>query len=151
MLVILPKWQGHRSTSHSGWIADATRLPAAIADQAIAKSGASGRTARVIRPAVWTTNVLGVAPQLGLLVQVIEDGNLRPIVAADGYVLVGEKADRDRRIWILSDPDMLSNHGLLTLPNAEFAIRLVNALRPAQARSFSMSRFAAIGPRPPIC
>jgi hypothetical protein len=132
VLVILPKWQGHRSTSHSGWIADTALVPTAVADQAIAKSGASGRTARVIRPTLWTTNALGIAPQLGLLVQVIEEGNLRPIVAADGYVLVGEKADRDRRIWILSDPDMLSNHGLLTARNAEFAIRLINTLRPAQ-------------------
>jgi hypothetical protein len=132
VLVILPKWQGHRSASHSGWIADAALLPTTIADQAIAKSGASGRTARAIRPDSWTTNALGVAPALGRLVQVIQDGNLRPIVADGGDVLIGEKADRDRRIWILSDPDMLSNHGLLTPPNAEFAIRLVNTLRPAQ-------------------
>jgi hypothetical protein len=132
VLVILPKWQGHRSTSHSGWITDATLVPTAVADQALAKSGASGRTARVTRPSSWTINALGVAPQFDLLVQVIEDGNLQPIVAADGHVLVGEKADGDRRIWILSDPDMLSNHGLLTGRNAEFAIRLVNTLRPAQ-------------------
>jgi hypothetical protein len=132
VLIILPKWQGHRSTSHSGWIADAALMPTAVADQALAKSGASGRTARVNRPNRWTTNALVVAPQLDLLVQVIEDGNLRPIVAADCHVLVGEKADRDRRIWILSDPDMLSNHGLLTGRNADFAIGLINALRPAQ-------------------
>jgi hypothetical protein len=132
VLVILPKWQGYRSTSHSGWIADAALVPTAVADQVIAKSGASGTTARAIRPDRWTTNALGVAPQLDVLVQVIKDGNLRPIVAADGHVLVGEKADRDRRIWILSDPDMLSNHGLLTARNAEFAIRLINTLRPTQ-------------------
>src|SRR5271154_5163701 len=132
VLVILPKWQGYRSASHSGRIADAALLPTTIADQAIAKSGASGRTARASRPDGWTTNALGVAPQLDRLVQVIEDGNLRPIVADGGEVLIGEKADRDRRIWILSDPDMLSNHGLLTARNAEFAIRLVNTLRPGQ-------------------
>jgi hypothetical protein len=132
VLIILPKWQGHRSMSHSGWIADAALVPTAVADQALAKSGASGRTARVIPPNRWTTNALVVAPELDLMVQVIEDGNLRPIVAADGHVLVGEKADRDLRIWILSDPDMLSNHGLLTGRNAEFAIRLINTLRSAQ-------------------
>jgi uncharacterized protein DUF4350 len=132
VLVILPKWQGVRSTSHSGWIADAVLLPTAVADQTIAKSGATGRTARAARPDSWTTNALGVPPQLDLRVQVIRDGNLRPIIAAGSQVLIGEKADRDRRIWILSDPDMLSNHGLLTARNAEFAIRLINALRPAQ-------------------
>ena len=132
VLVILPKWYGVRSKSHSGWIANADLLPTAVADQTIAKSGASGRTARIARPDRWTTNALGVAPQLDPLVQVIQDGNLRPIVAAGGQVLIGERTDRDRRIWILSDPDMLSNHGLLTARNAEFAIRLIGALRPAR-------------------
>jgi hypothetical protein len=46
---------------------------------------------------------------------------------------------------------MLSNHGLLTASNAEFAMRLISALRAAQGeRSLSMNRFAAIGPHPPI-
>src|SRR6202035_5219635 len=83
-------------------------------------------------PRLLTTNALGVAPQLDLMVQMIEDGNLRPIIAGGGQMLVGERADRDRRIWILSDPDMLSNHGLLTGRNADFAIGLINALRPPQ-------------------
>jgi len=134
VLVILPKWQGYRSTSHSGWIEDAALLPTAVADLTIAKAGATGKTVRANSPAVWTTNTLGVAPLLDLTAQMIEDGNLRPIVAAGRRVLVGEKTDRTRRIWIVSDPDMLSNHGLLTGGNAEFAIRLINGLRPPQGR-----------------
>jgi hypothetical protein len=132
VLVVLPKWQGYRSESHSGWIADARLLPTGFADQAIIKSGATGKTARIDRPVRWTTNVLGVAPQLDALVQVMRDTNLRPIVAADGGVLVGERIDRGRRIWILADPDMLSNQGLFVTPNGEFAVRLVEALRPPQ-------------------
>jgi hypothetical protein len=54
------------------------------------------------------------------------------VVAAGGRVLVGEQIDRNRRIWVVSDPDMLSNHGLFNGRNAEFAIRLVNALRPVR-------------------
>jgi hypothetical protein len=132
VLVILPKWRGYRSQSHAGWIEGATLWPAGVADQAIAKSGATGATARVVRPERWTTNALGVSPQLDVLVQVVRGGDLRPIVAVGDQVLVGERIDRGRRIWILSDPDMLSNQGLLTGGNAEFAIRLVNALRAPQ-------------------
>ena len=83
-------------------------------------------------PESWTTNTLGVAPDLTSPVQVIQDTKLRPVVAVGGQVLVGEQADRNRRIWILSDPDMVSNHGLFIGRNAEFAIKLVNALRPAR-------------------
>jgi len=132
VLVILPKWYGYRSSSHLGWISDAALLPGGFADQTIRKAGATGRMARVSRPESWTADVLGVAPQLGSLVQVIQDTKLRPIVAAGGQVLVGEQADRNRRIWILSDPDILSNHGLFRGRNAEFAINLINALRPAR-------------------
>jgi hypothetical protein len=132
VLVILPKWHGYRSASHSGWISEATLLPIAFSDQTIEKAGATGKAARVARPERWTTDMLGVTPQLELLVQVIQDTKLTPIVAAGNQVLVGERADRNRRIWILSDPDMVSNHGLFRGRNAEFAIRLVNALRPAR-------------------
>jgi len=132
VLVILPKWRGYRSSSHLGWISDAALLPIAFADQTIEKAGATGRTARVARPESWTTNTLGVAPELTSSVQVIQDTKLRPVVAAGSQVLVSEQADRNRRIWILSDPDMVSNHGLFVGRNAEFAFRLVNALRPAR-------------------
>ena len=111
VLVILPKWRGYRSRSHAGWIEDAALWPTGVADQAIVKSGATGATARVVRPERWTTNALGASPQLDALVQVVRGGDLRPIVAAGDQVLVGERIDRGRRIWILSDPDMLSNQG----------------------------------------
>jgi hypothetical protein len=132
VLVILPKWRGYRSLSHSGWISQATLLPIAFSDQTIEKAGATGKAARVVRPQHWTTDMLGVTPQLERMVQVIQDTKLTPIVGADNQVLVGEQADRNRRIWILSDPDIVSNHGLFIGRNAEFAIRLVNALRPAR-------------------
>jgi hypothetical protein len=132
LLVILPKWRGYRSASHSGWISEATLLPIAFPDQTIEKAGATGKTARVVRPERWTTDMLSITPQLELLVQVIQDSKLTPIVAAGNQVLVGEQVERNRRVWILSDPDVVSNHGLFTGRNAEFAIGLVNALRPAQ-------------------
>jgi hypothetical protein len=131
VLVILPKWRGYRSLSHSGWISEATLLPLAFSDQTIEKAGATGKTARVVRPERWTTNRLGVAPEVDSVLQVIHDTQLTPIVGAGNQVLVGEQADRNGRIWILSDPDLVSNHGLFIGRNAEFAIRLVNALRPA--------------------
>jgi hypothetical protein len=132
VLLILPKWYGYRNTSHSGWISDASPAPLGYLDQIIRKAGATGKTARVARPQNWTTNTLGMAPEFKSTVQMIDDTKLRPVVAAGSRVLVGEQVDRNRRIWIVSDPDMLSNHGLFSGANPEFAIRLVDALRPAR-------------------
>jgi hypothetical protein len=132
VLVVLPKWSGFRSMAHSGWISDAALLPIVGDDLMVKKTGATGKMARLEAPPAWTVNTLGLAPEITAPVQVIQDTKLRPIIAAGGNVLVGELADRSRRIWIVSDPDMLSNHGLFSGRNAEFAIRLVNALRPAK-------------------
>jgi hypothetical protein len=133
VLIVLPKWFGYRHQHHAGWISDAAPLPLGVGDQFIRKLGATGKMARAARPDGWTTNSIGVAPEFASQMQmVIEDTNLRPVVAAGSRVLVGEQADRNRRIWVVSDPDMLSNHGLFEGRNAEFAIRLVNALRPAR-------------------
>jgi hypothetical protein len=133
VLVILPKWSGYRNTSHSGWIEDAALQPVGLVEYIIGKVGATGKIKRVERPAAWTTNTLGLAPEFVRdQVQVIEDTKLRPIVADGSRMLVGELVDRNRRIWIVSDPDILSNHGLFAGRNAEFAVRLINALRPPQ-------------------
>jgi hypothetical protein len=145
VLIILPKWHGYRSTTHSGWISDASPVPIGFLDQIVRKAGATGKAARVARPESWTANTLGLAPEFTSTVQVIDDTKLRPVVAAGSRVLVGEQVDRNRRIWIVSDPDMLSNHGLFSGRNAEFAIRLVNALRPARGEVVFSEQAAGSG------
>ena len=128
VLIILPKWYGFRDPRHSGWITDASTAPLYEADHVLTKAGADGRTARVPRPENWSANDLGAAPELPAEVQVIENSKLRPVVGAAGRVLVGELMDGKRRIWIVADPDMLSNHGLFSGRNPELAVGLVKAL-----------------------
>ncbi|MBO0754265.1 MAG: hypothetical protein J2P54_00255 [Bradyrhizobiaceae bacterium] len=130
VLIIMPKWYGYRNLRHSGWITDASPVPFFEGDRVLRKAGVTGRTARVPRPESFPTNALGIAPELPAEVQVIENTKLRPVVADGSRVLVGEQADGRRRIWIVADPDILSNHGLFAGRNAEFAITLINALVP---------------------
>lgn len=133
VLVILPKWRGYLDPNHAGWISDATPTSTGFVDEFIRKAGATGKAARMPRPESWTTNALGgAAPELTGPVQVIDDTKLRPVIAVDGHVLVGELAERNRRLWIVADPDMLSNHGLFAGRNAEFAMGIINALRPGR-------------------
>lgn len=129
-LIILPKWQGYRDPRHSGWIADAQPVPLVEDDHVLSKAGVDGHTARVPRPDSWTTNTLGITPELPAEVQVIENTKLRPVIGAAGRVLVGELLDGNRRIWVAADPDMLANHGLFEGRNPELAITLVNTLAP---------------------
>jgi hypothetical protein len=128
-LFIVPKWTGTRSENHAGWIDEARQLSPSEADWMIVQAGSRGRAARIETPAQWTTNTLGVTPSLAKTTQVITGSELKPIVASDAGILVGERTERGRRVWIVADPDIVANHGLLKGDNAELAMRLIGQLR----------------------
>jgi hypothetical protein len=44
-------------------------------------------------------------------------------------MLVGEISERNRKIWVLSDPDVISNHGIARAGNAALAVALIKRLR----------------------
>jgi hypothetical protein len=134
VLVILPKWSGPRSRTHAGWIEDAAQLSPASVDWVIEAAGAKGKTVRVDAPEVWTTNEVGAKPQVGNVVQLIIDSDLRRIVSTPQGILVGERRIGPKRIWLVADPDILSNHGVLKGDNPALAARLFTMLVPPRGR-----------------
>ncbi len=77
----------------------------------------------------WTTNTLRETPSLVSPVQLVKSDRLRPIVASSDGILVGEISERNRRTWVLADPDAMANHGLGRDGNAAFSVALIKALR----------------------
>jgi hypothetical protein len=150
-LYILPKWSGSRSESHAGWIEEARSLLPGEVDWMIVQAGSRGRASRIDTPTQWTTNELGVTPHLAKTTQVVVGSDLRPIVASEGGILIGERTDRRRRVWVVADPDILANHGLLKGDNAELAMRLVGQLRYSGGSIVFIEtpRAGAAGYRPP--
>lgn len=134
VLVILPKWVGERDDRRPGWLRRVEAAPQTGADWALSIVGLGGRIARAgpdgpAGGAALTANRLGVEPKLPADLQLIVKSPLTPIVATAGGVLVGEKMQLGRRIWVVADPDLLSNHGLFEGDNARFAGALIDALR----------------------
>jgi hypothetical protein len=82
----------------------------------------------------WTTNALGLAPNVVSPTQLVRGGNLRPIIGGEQGMLVGEIADRNRRIWVLADPDVIANHGLAREGNAALAAAILQRLRGENGR-----------------
>jgi len=132
VLLVLPKWRGTPSDKHAGWIGYAQLVPEIAADQILNLAVARAEIARVGTADAWSKTELGHAPSLVSPVQVIHGGGLRPIVADGDNILVGELADRGRRLWVLADPDVIENHGIGEGDNAAFAAALVNALRSGE-------------------
>lgn len=129
-LLILPKWRGKPSRQHPGWIADATLQSELESSVTLWLNVPQGEVVR--QPAVdsWSENALGVVPDIADPVQLMRSERLRPIVATEGGMLVGEIRNKDRRLWILSDPDVMTNHGIGRKDNAAFSVALINALAP---------------------
>src|SRR3984957_4324899 len=61
--------------------------------------------------------------------QLVRGDRLRPIVGATQGMLVGEISDKDHKVWVLADPDIIANHGLAHAGNAALALALIKALR----------------------
>jgi hypothetical protein len=81
----------------------------------------------------WTTNALGLTPSLASPIQLVRGQGLRAVIAGEGGMLLAEITDptvtRNRKIWVLADPDVISNHGLAREGNAALAVAIIKRLR----------------------
>jgi hypothetical protein len=131
VLLVLPKWTGSASTSQPGWLAAVVELPQSV-PAAVARDVVP--SIEIVRDAPkpqWSRNELHVTPVIADKLQLMKTNRLRPVVASDSGMLIGELRSGRRRIWILSDPDVMSNRGIANSDNAEFAVAMLNALRAA--------------------
>lgn len=131
-LLILPKWQGEASGAHPGWLANAALVPPFAADWVLILAVPGGKVTRTPAAPHWTVNALGETPSLDAPVQLITSDRLTPIVGAGEGMLVGELRNQGRRLWVLSDPDVIANHGLGRDGNAAFAVALLQRLATGQ-------------------
>jgi hypothetical protein len=111
ILLVLPKWGGERDDAKPRWIGSVASLPPDEVERVLRLAVSNGRVLRASRPVVWNRNQFDVAPTLSTP-QLVKARALIPIVASDEGLLVGEVVRGGQTIWVLSDPDILANHGL---------------------------------------
>ncbi len=129
LLIVLPKWQGRPDEANPRWLEFAVPLPRAEVEETLRRAVPGARVRRIAGSVSWQPGRFGVSPTLSVP-QLIETAALTPIVASDRGLLLGELVHGGQRIWILSDPDILSNHGLGRGDNSVLTSRLIDALRP---------------------
>ena len=129
ILIVLPKWTGQQDEQKPEWLAKITARDSAAALWVLRLIEPSASVLRESNPVSWTTNQLSLTPDLIEPLQLMRSDRLTPIIAGDKGILLGELASRNRRIWVLSDPDIMSNHGLAHAPNAQLAAAIFERLR----------------------
>jgi hypothetical protein len=153
ILLVLPKWAGRESAGHTGWITEAEPLSALQVQATLALVAGRGDIIRRDEPGNWTVNTLGIEPTIAAPLQLIKSERLQPLIASETGVLLGWVPDANRRIWILADPDILENHGLLSGRNAELALAIFDRLRAGDSRIVfdeTVHGFTAAAPSSPL-
>jgi hypothetical protein len=125
---VLPKWTGR--PDRDGWISLAVLQPEALVqvplDTAMPEEDAS-----VVRPKTDfkpTTNELGAPPHLDAPPQLMMYAALDPLIASPDGTLLGHNVRKFHELYVLSDPDVISNHGLAH-GNAALALAIINRAR----------------------
>jgi hypothetical protein len=129
VLLVLPKWRGEPSRSRPDWVGEVELKPVRDAQWALGLAIEGGEVVRDTTASGFTTNRLGPQPQLVSPRQLVRAQRLRPLVASDQGILVGEMTARNRRLVVLADPDAIANHALGEKDNAAFALALIDLLR----------------------
>lgn len=133
MLLVLPKWHGVKSGTRPAWVERVYPVHFASADRTLELVDESGAVGLAAWPERWPINEIGYEPAGFGLVQLIRSKNMRPVVADERGILVGEIEKDGRKILVLSDPDVAANHGLVKGDNAAFMVALIDGLRSWQA------------------
>src|SRR5262245_46044278 len=129
ILLVLPKWGGAASEQKPTWLRQARERLPGEAQWALRLVAPRAEVVRERGEVKWTTNALGLAPNLAAPAQLVRGQGLQPIIAGPNGMLVAEVPGRDRKVWVLSDPDVISNHGLAREGNAALAVALIRRLR----------------------
>ena len=125
VLLVLPKWEAVPSLSDHRWAGVVFRLPTGEVADILRRAVPDGD---VVTPGAvtWGSNDFG-APATIDQPQLIKSKTLIPVVADEHGTLLGYMPRSN--LWVLSDPDLLSNVGLRRGSNAVLAVGIVDRLR----------------------
>jgi hypothetical protein len=129
VLLVLPKWVASADFGKRHWAREVYRTGSADADDILRLVASRGSTRVVQREIGWKRSRFGGEASLAQPQLMTADG-LTPIIDSNLGVLLGEAQDSYGRLWVLSDPDLISNQGLKHGDNAAIAVGMVQALLP---------------------
>ncbi len=126
-ILVLPKRLALEDEKRPGWIAHAPLMSRESVEDVITAAGIEADLVRVGErelPPVFPGGEIEGRPYLKQ-VQLLRSATIRPLLASNRGILVGEIQRGDRTLIVLADPDLLSTHGLSAGDNAVVAAATV--------------------------
>ncbi len=128
VLIVLPKWSGYVATHNDRWFRAKELVPIDELNRYLDKVGLDGKVVRSTpedNPVeIWTSKITVTPTVIDL--QLIQSKNLSLMVANEDSALFGRMLNSGHQFYVLSDPDILSNHGLKDDDNAIFIAQLAS-------------------------
>ncbi len=125
LLVVLPRREVQSAVGQRAVRVD--ERPTSSGSRLLHAMGVGGALDVVrVDPPEWTTNTLGLEPHLSQP-QLIQGGDLEPLMAADEGILIGRTRSGPPRV-VLADPDLIATHGIGHGDNAALAVTLIKLL-----------------------
>ena len=128
VLLVLPKWTGMPSKHKPAWLGEAHQWPPSQVDWSLSLVAPQAEVLHV-DDTDWAKNDLNLTPNLEAPIQLVHGDRLQPIIGDTDGMLLGQLTDRGRKIWVLSDPDVIANHGLARPGNVALAVAIIERLR----------------------
>jgi len=131
-LVVLPKWHGVEDSEHPGWIREVWPVAESTVTKPLRTLGCMAEVVRLGdgEQVTWDADIAPRLPRAQLLAP---DG-ITPLISCAQGVLLGLLRRDERLVFILSDPDLLANHGLAHIANAQAALHVLGRVRGVQSR-----------------
>ena len=123
-LLVLPKWAAWTDHKKPIWVGRMELLPESLPEkvlQDVVSDAALKRSDRTVTQQTQLGGKLRIDHP-----QTIESNDLTPLVETGDGILLGSIGN----LWILSDPDLLSNSGIDEADNGVIAISIIDSLLP---------------------
>ena len=129
VLMVLPKWRERPDPLRPQWVDSVALRPIGDVESVLRTAVDDSSIRRLATPPTWTVNAFSMEPALAEP-QLMASPTIKPLIASDQGVLLGQVLGVEQRLWVLSDPDLLSNHGIVQGDNAALMAALIERLRP---------------------
>jgi hypothetical protein len=129
VLIVLPKFQAQRDAANRHWARKLNPYNIETVQNVLRPFAPGGKLVRLSSVA-WPANRYGARPRI-TSPQLIAGAALTPMIEiGGGTVLLGKLERHSRNIWVLSDPDIITNHGLGKGENAALAVKMIRGMLP---------------------
>ncbi|HEY2891595.1 MAG TPA: DUF4350 domain-containing protein [Dongiaceae bacterium] len=128
VLFVLPKWQGAPDSTDPRWAGAIRLLPEEEVLALYEKVMGKAKLRRYHGPETLSGGSFGGEIKL-TDAQFVEDDDLKTLIPGRTGALLGEYSVGGKRLWVLSDPDLLSNQGIDEGENAGIAVAIIKALQ----------------------